>query len=209
MAWIEREAEKAKRKDKEKKGKWGSRVTDSTDNVIFDWIKAGILGIILFIFIRSFLFSSYEVDGNSMESTLSNGDKLLVNKIGYEFGSISRFDIIVFHANNGNDYVKRVIGLPGDDISYRQDRLYVNGEYIEEPYLHAAREPVLGQKSTGDFTLSDVTDSEKVPEGQLFVLGDNRINSLDSRHFGFVAIENVVGKVNIRYWPIEDFYLEL
>ena len=177
-------------------------------NILLDWLKIGILGIILFLFVRAFLFSSYEVDGNSMETTLANGDKLIVNKVGYEFGSISRFDILVFHAENENDYVKRVIGLPGEKIEYRNDQLYVNGKAIEEPFLDNGS-GILGQKGTEDFTLSQYTGVERVPDGQLFVMGDNRLNSLDSRHFGYVPVKNVIGKVNVRYWPVEKFYIEL
>ena len=177
-------------------------------NIFLDWLKIGILGIILFLFVRAFLFSSYEVDGNSMETTLANGDKLIVNKVGYEFGSISRFDILVFHAENENDYVKRVIGLPGEKIEYRNDQLYVDGKAIEEPFLDNGS-GILGQKGTEDFTLSQYTGVERVPDGQLFVMGDNRLNSLDSRHFGYVPVKNVIGKVNVRYWPVEKFYIEL
>lgn len=185
-------------------------MTEGNSNVLLEWLKVGVLGIILFFFIYTFLFSSYDVDGISMEPTLSHGDKVIVNKIGYEFGNISRFDIIVFHSKSGNDYVKRVIGLPGDEIQYKDDRLYVNGKFIEEPYL-AHEDSVLGQKETGDFKLKDYTGVDRVPENQLFVMGDNRLNSLDSRHrqFGFVSIKDVVGKVNVRYWPIEKFYLDL
>lgn len=182
-------------------------VTDSKKNDLLEWMKAGVLGIILFFFIHTFLFSSYEVDGTSMESTLSDGDKLIVNKIGYEFGTISRFDVIVFKGNNGDDYVKRVIGLPGDSIQYKNDRLFVNGRYVKEPYLHR-QTMLLGQKETGDFKLKEFTGKDKVPENKLFVMGDNRLNSHDSRHFGFISMNDVVGKVNIRYWPLEKFYIE-
>ncbi|MGN1401459.1 MAG: signal peptidase I [Bacillus sp. (in: firmicutes)] len=176
-----------------------------------EWLKVIGLGLVLFLFIRTFLFSSYEVDGISMESTLANGDKLVVNRIGYDFGNISRFDIIVFHANNGNDYVKRVIGLPGERLEYKNDQLFIDGQPVDEPFLISKKNVILGQKETGDFTLEEIENNKdgKVPENYLFVMGDNRMNSLDSRHFGFVSIEDVVGKVNIRYWPLDDFYMEL
>ena len=88
-------------------------------NILLDWLKIGILGIILFLFVRAFLFSSYEVDGNSMETTLANGDKLIVNKVGYEFGSISRFDILVFHAENE----KIKVGVNSDRFRKRMNTL--------------------------------------------------------------------------------------
>lgn len=180
-------------------------MSESNRNVFFEWLKVGVLGIILFFFINMFLFSSYEVEGISMQSTLRDGDKVIVNKIGYEFGNITRFDIIVFHSNSEDDYVKRVIGLPGDSIEYKNDRLYINGRYYAEPYLHNEEQQVLGQKGTGDFTLTELTGVERVPEGSLFVMGDNRLDSYDSRHFGFISISDVVGKVNVRYWPLNKF----
>lgn len=158
---------------------------------------------------HTFLFSSYDVDGISMKPTLEDGDKLIVNKLGYEFGHISRFDIIVFHRTSDQDYVKRVIGLPGDTIQYEDDRLIVNGVFVREPYLHNQPNTFLGQKATGDFTLKDLTGEERVPENHLFVMGDNRLSSYDSRHFGFVPINQVVGKVNVRYWPVDKVHIEL
>src|SRR5699024_7883073 len=81
---------------------------------------------------RSFLFDSYVVDGESMEPTLEDGYNLMVNKFTYDVGEVERFDVIVFHKNAEDDYVKRVIGLPGDSIEYKNDRLFVNGEHIKE-----------------------------------------------------------------------------
>ncbi len=177
---------------------------------LFECVKIGVLSIVLFLCIDTFVFSSYEVDGSSMATTLEDGDKLIVNKMRYEFGNISRFDIIVFQGMEDEDYVKRVIGLPGDVLEYRDDRLLINGEYIQEPFLHSRLETtLLGQKETGDFKLEDLTEEAKVPENSLFVMGDNRLNSYDSRHFGFVSVDDLIGKVSVRYWPFEKFYIDL
>ncbi|MGM9924015.1 MAG: signal peptidase I [Bacillus sp. (in: firmicutes)] len=180
-------------------------MSESNKSAFFEWVKAGILAIILFFFIHTFLFSDYGVKGISMRPTLEDGDRLIVNQIGYEFGDISRFDVIIFHAGGDEDYVKRVIGLPGDTIQYKDDRLFINGEICPEPYVHHEEQHLPGLKETGDFTLSELTGVEKVPADSLFVMGDNRLNSLDSRHFGFVSIDDVVGKVSVRYWPLEKF----
>ncbi|OIK14078.1 signal peptidase I [Bacillus sp. MUM 13] len=172
---------------------------------LFDWFKAGIIGFVLFLLIRAFFFSSYEVDGKSMQPTLQDGNKLVVNKIGYQMKDIQRFDVIVFHANSKEDYVKRVIGLPGDTIAYKNDQLYIKGVRYAEPYLQRFKHPFPGQLLTGDFTLKDVTDTNTVPKGKLFVMGDNRLESMDSRHFGYISYKQVVGKVDMRYWPIREF----
>ena len=170
-----------------------------------EWLKALGIGLVIFVFIRTFLFSSYVVEGESMMPTLEEGNKLVVNKIGYTLGSIDRFDVIVFHANKEEDYVKRVIGLPGDRIEYQNDQLFINGEAVEEPYLNNYRNTVSpGQPLTGDFSLAELWETETVPEGMLFVLGDNRLESWDSRHFGFVPADQVVGEVNLRYWPLSE-----
>ena len=169
-----------------------------------EWIKAFAIGIIIFIIIRAFFFSNYVVEGESMMPTLQDGDKLVVNKIGYKVSDFHHFDVIVFHANDKEDYVKRVIGVPGDKIEYKDDHLYVNGKKYEENFLDAYRSQVSAGKLTGDFTLEEITGEETVPKGKLFVLGDNRLGSWDSRHFGFINIDQVVGKVSLRYWPLRD-----
>ena len=169
-----------------------------------EWLKAIGMGMIIFIFFRMFFFSNYVVEGESMMPTLQDGNKLVVNKIGYHIGELHRFDVIVFHANEEEDYVKRIIGLPGDRIEYLEDQLYINGKKVNEPYLDKYREELLGERLTGNFTLQEITGENVVPEGHIFVLGDNRLGSRDSREFGFVSVDQVVGKVNLRYWPMEE-----
>ncbi|MHC0036761.1 signal peptidase I [Pseudoneobacillus sp. C159] len=169
-----------------------------------EWMKAFAIGLIIFVFIRTFFFSNYVVEGESMMPTLQNGNKLVVNKIGYQIGDFNRFDVIVFHANQEEDFVKRIIGLPGDKIVYEDEQLFINGKKFAEPFLEEYRKEVLGGRLTGDFTLEELTGEKVVPKNHLFVLGDNRLGSWDSRHFGFITVDQVVGKVNLRYWPIED-----
>jgi signal peptidase I len=169
---------------------------------LVEWGKAIGLGIIIVFIIRTFLFSSYVVEGKSMMPTLDDGNKLMVNKIGVRLLDLERFDVVVFHHNDDN-YVKRIIGLPGDRIQYVDDTLYVNGKKFEEPYLEKYKKSTSG-KLTGDFTLEELTGEKIVPEGKVFVLGDNRRKSYDSRHFGFVDIDQLVGTVNVRYWPLNE-----
>ncbi|MBM7694009.1 signal peptidase I [Peribacillus deserti] len=179
-------------------------MAESRSNIVFQWVKSFFWGFLLYLFITTFLFSSYVVDGNSMQPSLSDRDRLIVSKISYELHTIKRFDIIVFHGINKQDYVKRVIGLPGDSIRYHNDELFINGRKYAEPYLDKQRHPLVGQKYTGDFTIKEATGRKKVPPNQLFTLGDNRLSSMDSRHFGFVPMKKVVGKVSARFWPVRD-----
>ncbi|MCU9612481.1 signal peptidase I [Caldibacillus lycopersici] len=170
-----------------------------------EWLKALVMGFIIFLIIQMFFFTNYVVEGESMTPTLQDGDKLVVNKISYRFSDINRFDVVVFHANDKEDYVKRVIGLPGDEITYQDDHLYINNKFFNEPYLDKFKKQVTDGLLTKNFTLQELTGQMQVPEGYLFVLGDNRKNSFDSRQFGFVSMNEVVGKVNLRYWPINEW----
>ncbi len=168
------------------------------------WIKPIAIGIVIAFVLRLFFFSSYIVEGSSMTPTLQDGNLLVINKIGLQFSEIKRFDIIVFHANEQQDYVKRVIGIPGDHISYQNGKLYVNDQLVEEPFLSAYQSTFEGNQLIEDFTLQDKTGVETVPDGQFFVIGDNRLGSYDSRRFGFISIDQVVGKVNLRYYPFNS-----
>lgn len=171
----------------------------------------------LALLIKTFLVQAFFIPSGSMVPTLEPGDRVLVVKVPYWFGDPARGDIIVFRKTDrlgagepdrgvvGDfvdwlgeglgfqppahpDYIKRVIGLPGDMVWAKKGEVFVNGKSIEEPYL---------EQRTGDF------DKTKVPDGKLFVMGDNRANSLDSRAgLGFVPIEDVVGKAYLTIWPV-------
>jgi signal peptidase I len=175
-------------------------------NEVWEWIKALIIAVLLAGGIRFFLFAPIVVDGESMMPTLQDHYRMIVNKIGYKIGKPDRFDIVVFHATEERDYIKRVIGLPGDHVEYKDDVLYINGEPVEEPYLEQYKQEVNGPL-TNDFTLEEVTGLDKIPEGHIFVLGDNRRFSKDSRIIGTVKMEEVLGKTNIVYWPPSEFQI--
>lgn len=170
---------------------------------VFSTLKYILVLSVIFFVVHRFFFAPVMVDGDSMEPTLSDGDYLLLNK----FSDIEHSDIVVFPPPDEEDtqYIKRVIGMPGDTVEFRDDVLYLNGESMEQDFLDieaAAKEDYF---STGDFSLLTLLGEEEVPEGQYFLLGDNRLNSRDSRSFGFVDEEAVLGKVSFRYWPFDDF----
>ena len=169
---------------------------------IIEWMKSIAGAIILVLIIRAFFFAPIMVDGESMEPTLKDEDRMIVTKIGEP----ERFDIVVFHAPDGRDYIKRVIGLPGDRIEHQNDILYVNGKAYDEPYLESFREQISQGTLTESFTLEETAVGEEtVPEGHLFVLGDNRRNSIDSREIGAVPFEEVVGTTNFVFYPFREF----
>jgi signal peptidase I len=179
-----------------------------------------IMAFVLALLIKTFLVQAFFIPSGSMEPTLVPGDRVLVLKVPYYFGDPDRGDIIVFEdpdpsgvperglvsgffhwmfeglgvqRPDSEDFIKRVIGTPGDTVWARDGQVYVNGDAIEEPYL---------TQPTDDF------NKTIVPEGRLFVMGDNRGNSLDSRFsLGMVPIDNVIGKAEIVIWPPGDLSL--
>lgn len=174
-----------------------------TKNELFEWVKALLIAVALAGILRYFFFAPIVVDGSSMMPTLKNGDRMIVNKIG----TPKRFDIIVFHAPEGKDYIKRVIGLPGDRIEYKNDILYINGKAYKEPYLDKYKKAVADGPLTEDFTLKDYIGRDTVPKGQIFVMGDNRRYSKDSRQIGTIPLSKVVGETNFVYWPVKDAHM--
>lgn len=169
-------------------------------NEFGEWLKALLIAVLLAGVIRFFLFAPIIVDGESMMPTLHHKDRMIVNKISYKIGNPKRFDIVVFHATEEKDYIKRIIGLPGDTVEYKDDVLYINGKEYDEPYLAEYKKGIIDGPLTESFSVT-------VPEGHLFVMGDNRRYSKDSRQIGPVPQEEIMGKTNVLYWPIDRFQL--
>lgn len=166
---------------------------------LYSWLKAVIIALIIVFVVREFLVTPSIVKGESMMPTLQDGDRIMISKIS----SIERFDEIAFHAPDANEnYVKRVIGLPGDKIEIKDDVLYINGEAFQEPYLETYKRKINERLLTDNFTLEQVTGEVAVPDGHFFVLGDNRSISRDSRSFGFISQDAVIGEVKLRIWPL-------
>ncbi|WP_223555750.1 MULTISPECIES: signal peptidase I [Lysinibacillus] len=176
----------------------------------WEWVKAIAFALMLSFVIKQFLFTPVLVKGASMMPTLEDHDRVIVNKIGPTLQSYDRFDIVVIEMNEETNYIKRIIGLPGDKIEYKDDQLYINGEKYNEPYLDQYKNEL---KDTGtltyDFTLEQNLGETTVPEGHYFVLGDNRRVSNDSRNpeVGFISEEQIMGTTNIICWPMEHIDL--
>ncbi|WP_313510986.1 signal peptidase I [Enterococcus sp.] len=158
----------------------------------------------LFLFLlRQYVFTPVIVKGDSMDPTLHDGERVIALKQT----EIERFDIITFIApdDTGRNYIKRVIGLPGDQVVYQNDTLYINGTAYDEPYLEAYKAKLDdGFPLTDDFDMSLFNETE-VPEGKLLVLGDNRRISKDSRQLGLIDETAVLGDVAFVFWPLADF----
>lgn len=174
-------------------------------------ISGYIIIIVLVVLLRTFIITPVKVDGPSMDDTLKDSDLLLLNKISYKTGDIKRYDIVVIE-NNGEKIIKRVYGLPGESLYYKDNKLYINDKEVEDKFP---------SKKTDDFNITDIciaglkknmtvtTDiiEEKcnyniIPENHYLVLGDNRKVSADSRFYGFISKDKIIGKASIRFWPL-------
>lgn len=174
---------------------------------ILEWIVSIVVAVALVLLIVNFVAKPYTVKGDSMDPTLKDGERVMVNLFGYKFGDIKNGNVIVFHANKESDYVKRVIGTSGDNVEYKKDKLFVNGKEVEEPYLDSNKKNKQYEYITGSFETKDlnqVDGKNKIPEDKLLVLGDNREVSKDSRSFGLIDKDQVVGKVAFSFWPLNE-----
>lgn len=177
-------------------------------NELFDWVKALLIAIVLVFIVRMFLFSPIVVDGPSMQPTLHDRDQMIVNKFIYRMKDPDRFDIVIFHATSQKDFIKRVIGLPGENIIMKDNQLYIDGKEVEEPFLLELPDGMTSPEIwKNDFELEELPEGspegyKTVPDGYVLVLGDNRNNSTDSRSLGLIPIDEIVGKANIIYWPL-------
>ena len=189
--------------------------------------------VVIAIFVITFIVQAFQIPSESMENTLLIGDYLLVNKLCYggtglgdhlmPYQKIARGDIIVFHypVDPQQHFVKRVIGVPGDRLRMVNKRVFINGKPLDEPYVHFVeplndqfrdsfpRVDIPARRLEGDWWLQMqklVVDGQLiVPEGHYFVMGDNRDDSLDSRYWGFVPQENIIGRPLIIYWSVRDW----
>ncbi|SDW28219.1 signal peptidase I [Paenibacillus sp. CF384] len=177
---------------------------------VFEWVKALAIAAILVLVIRYFLFAPFIVDGPSMEPTFYTGERLIVNKVIYDIREPHHGEVVVFHVpDEGRDFIKRVIGVPGDKVKYEGDDLFINDKKVDEPYL---KESIENAKANGEIFNNQGTDrnfpnanftTDVVPEGMILAFGDNRRNSKDSRMIGYVSMKEIVGRADIIFWPMD------
>lgn len=168
---------------------------EKVKNEAFEWIKSILLAVVIAIIIKTFIFNTTYVLGNSMYPTLHEKDRLFTNKVLYLIDEPSRGDIVVLHAPDEikKDYIKRVVGIEGDMVQIKNGEVYLNDEKLNEEYI-----------APNSYTNEEL--EIKVGNGEVFVLGDNRLKnaSKDSRYFGTVDIDEITGKAFFRYYPFND-----
>ncbi len=160
-----------------------------------EWAVVVLCAVVISVLVRQFLFQAFYIESGSMESTLVPDDRVLVNRLSYKWTEHSRGDVVVFsrlpnEPGTTRDLIKRIIGLPGDEVEGRDGVIYINGVRLDEPYIDD------DNRSYPDF------GPELVGEGQIFVMGDNRDDSLDSRRFGAIDSDRAAGRAFITYWPL-------
>lgn len=174
--------------------------------LFFEVVETLLLTIVIFVGIQAFVAVPFQINQGSMERTLEPGHYVLVDKLTPRFDPFHRGDIVVFdpprgYGPGGVPFIKRVIGEPGDRVEIRDDGLvYVNGVGVDEPYLYAASSDL---PPDGTFVPGG-NQTWTVPDGEVFLLGDHRSVSEDSRVFGPIPIAQVIGRAWLRYWPLDS-----
>ena len=184
-----------------------------------EYFESIVIAVILALFIRTFVVQAYKIPTGSMEENLLIGDHLLVNKFVFgptatalerallPMGTIRRDDVIVFKypEDPDRDFIKRVIGLPGETVEVREKKVYINGKPLDEPFVHFLQ-PAATPSEFHELTSSDVRERYgpvTVPPDQYFMMGDNRDNSADSRYWGFLRRDYIKGRAVVIYWSYQ------
>jgi signal peptidase I len=169
---------------------------------VTEWVLVLIAAIVVSLLVRTFVFQTFFIPSSSMNPTLSIGNRIMVNKLSVEFGTINIGDIVVFKAppdvakdcsDDVADLVKRVIGVPGDHLTSVGNTIYVNGKVLDQKWPH--QNPV-----------NPAIGNVVVPKGQYFMMGDAHWNSCDSRFWGTVPRSDIIGKVFLKFWPLSEFH---
>jgi signal peptidase I len=188
-------------------------------SVVREYFESIVIAVILALFIRTFVVQAFKIPTGSMEQNLLIGDHLLVNKFVFgstsspvaqallPVGDVRRRDVIVFKfpEEPDRDFIKRVVGLPGETVELRRKKVYINGTPLDEPYVYFLQPPSTATElhETTSFDLRERYGPVTVPPNQYFVMGDNRDNSQDSRYWGFLPRDYIKGKALVIYWSYE------
>jgi signal peptidase I len=178
------------------------------NRALIEWIAVIVGAIAVAFLVKTFLIQAFYIPSSSMEPTLQINDRVLVNKLSYDFGDVNRGDLVVFErpenlVSNTDDLIKRVIGLPGETIELIDGRVFVTGQGLSEPYVGDVPTNWLGFDETAR-ELCGGDEICTIPDGYYFVMGDNRTGSTDSRRFGPIEEEAIVGRAFLRIWPLND-----
>jgi signal peptidase I len=171
----------------------------SSARIFVDWVVVIVIALLVAFLVRGFVLAHFVVDGSSMSPTLESGDRVFVNKLSYRLHDPNRGDVVVLHQISGaseRDLIKRIIGLPGEEIEMRSCQVFIDGAALSEPYLDPA---TMNGNCGGDF------EPVQVPAESIFVMGDNRGGSQDSRQLGPIDRDDLVGRAFVVFWPTSNW----
>lgn len=178
----------------------------STRNML-EWAGVIVGAIVIAVVVRTFVFQTFWIPSPSMSPTLVKDDRVLVNKLSYKFHDVNRGDVVVFERppnepeSSIKDLIKRVVGLPGERVSVLDGKVRIDGRELEESYTHGLDSLYNGACGSGDVTGIDTEKGFLIPDDHVFVMGDNRVNSADSRCFGPIDEDLIVGRAFFILWP--------
>ncbi len=201
--WIDDVAEQAPQ-PRRKRG------IESSIKTLIEWVAVAVGALAVALLIKAFLLQAFYIPSASMVNTLHEDDRVLVNKLSYRLGDINRGDVIVFEKPPGaggeiEDFIKRVIALPGETITFVSGDVYIDGVRLDEPYTEGQPSNPRSAAIVSEGCTNDpVADRCSVADGWYFMMGDNRGNSTDSRAFGPIREETVVGRAFLKVWPLSD-----
>ncbi len=184
---------------------------ERSGRLILELLGVVVVAVIVAVVLRTFVVATYSIPSGSMEPTLQIGDRIVVDKLSYHLHGVGRGNIIVFSTPPKEDcagppvadLVKRVIGLPDETISLSRGQVYIDGHVLAEPWLPPAERNVTYPGPAG--TPYSLYRPYRIPTGDVYVMGDNRTESCDSRYWGPVSESSIVGKVDLRIWPLSRF----
>lgn len=186
------------------------RGLESTLRTLVEWIAVAVGALAVALLIKGFLLQAFYIPSESMVNTLHVDDRVLVNKLSYRFGDVERGDIIVFERPPGaggdiDDFIKRVIALPGETVTLVNGQVFIDGVLLDEPYVEGVQtNPSAAAIISRGCTNTPGPDRCTVAEGWFFVMGDNRNSSVDSRSFGPIVEDTIVGRAFLKVWPLGD-----
>jgi len=176
---------------------------------VIEWAVILMAVLLCTVLLRTYVIQSFYIPSPSMVPTLQVGDRIMVNKLSYDFHSVHRGDIVVFkrpplEEQDFPDLVKRVIGLPGETISTKNGQVYINGKLLKEPWLPPGPQSYTGALPDDQYPQFNMPGPVKIPAGDYYVMGDNRTDSEDSRFFGPIPGSLIVGRAVAVVWPLSQ-----
>ncbi|QQS38550.1 signal peptidase I [Candidatus Woesebacteria bacterium] len=172
---------------------------DKLSSFFLDTLEVVVFAVAIFLFVYLIVLQPHKIKGASMLPNFQDGEYILSDKLSYRFGEPKRGDVIIFEAPgaNGDEFIKRIIGLPGEKVAIKENKLYINGNELKESYLPSTFDTLPG-------AFLQENEEKVIPENSYFVLGDNRRHSSDSRSWGFIEKDVITGRAWIIYWPTDE-----